>query len=193
MSMRVVTKGNYTHRQLSRFLEVKQYLITEENGKRYLYLRFFNGGSETVTSFRMNVLRYTGEGKPIGSGEYGYDGPPVLTGEEFGPFEKIPVETDCEDVRVEIVSVRSHDYVYEPKKNTVTVRYLPEAERGDFSALARKTGGKKCVVLSKTKRITAILMAAAFLLAAAIGGFSVLRFAGKRTEDTQSEERYERA
>lgn len=186
MTRRVIAKGNYTHRQISRFLAVTQYVIYEEDGKRFLLLRFVNGSSEMVTSFRMLVERFTEEGKSIGSEQYGYSGPPVLAGEEFGPFESIPLENFCADFRVEILSVRSHDYVYEVKKNSVTVRYLPEEERTDMSALMRKTGGKRLVVASATKRMTAALIAVTLLLAGAIGAFSLFRNVGAREQEEES-------
>ena len=185
--MRVVSKGNYAHRQLSSFLSVKQFLIGNEGNDRFLLLRFVNGGKEVITSFRMEIYRLTEDGNVIGSNEYVYHGPPVQPGEEFGPYEKIPIESFCADVRVEIRSVRAHDYVYEVGKRGIRVRYAPE-EEPDREALIRRTGGKRCVAVSGTKRLTVILLAVTFALCAAIGTLSVFRFLGMREEEEEAAE-----
>lgn len=181
MSVRIVAKGNYTHGQAVRFLSVKQFLIAEEDGKRYLLLRFFNGGKETVTSFRAKLTCYGEEGKIVGKGEYVYKGAPALPNAEFGPVGRIPVGPACIDVRVDVLSVRSRDYVYEVKKNSVAVRYLPEEEPPDREQFERKMGGKRCRVLSGTKRAVTTLLLLTFLLMGAIGAASLFRAAGGRS------------
>lgn len=180
---RIVAKGIYTHRQMSRLVSVKQYLIEEEDGARFLLLRFANESGETVTSFRAAIVGYTEEGKRAGSREYAYEGPPVLAGAEFGPAEKIPVHKLCTDVRVELLSVRSRDYVYEVKKNSVRVRYLPE-ENGDDRPHLRRAG--KNGIFSGTKKTAAVLLFVALILTAAIGALSALKNLGER--ETRSEE-----
>lgn len=189
--MRVIGKGNYTHRQLSRFLTVKQYLIGEEDGKRFLLLRFVNEGSEVITSFRMVIHRLMEDGKLLGSREYTYNGPPVLPAEEFGPTRKFPLDSLCCDVRVEIRSVRSHDYVYEVKRNAVRVRYAPEDD-GGREALLRRTGGKRRTVASATKKFTLALLAATLLLVAAVGAFSLFRHLGRGEEEENTASASER-
>lgn len=186
MSARILDKGNYTGHQHSRFLTVEQYLIAEEDGKRYLLLRLCNGSGEVVTGFRLEIFGYTDDGRPIGKREYVYGGPPVAPAQIFGPTEKIPLSGACARVRVEVLSVRSHDYVYEVKKSGIRVKYLPETEPPDREKLSRKTGGRRSVVVSGVGRSKRVLFLVVAALALTIGAFSLFRNFGK--EEGEEEE-----
>lgn len=181
MSLRVIAKGNYAHRQIARFPAVKQYLITEEDGARFLYLRFVNGMRSSVTSFKAEIAQLDGEGRELCRTEYVCEGHTVRAGGEIGPLERLPVGKKCEDVRVEMRSVRSHDYEYIVEQTGVKVRYRARREKAPSPA------GKRSVT-SGVRRIAAAAVAAVLLFAAVLCAFSLFRALGREEGEARAEE-----
>ena len=53
----IVDKGFYSHAQSHGYMVVKQYIIAEENSKRFLLLRFWNASALVINSMELVITQ----------------------------------------------------------------------------------------------------------------------------------------
>lgn len=152
---------------------VKQFLIVEENGVKYLIPRFVNARAENVTAVRVSVEQYDADGEQIARSTARVR---VATGggalgKPFVPDDKIALTDETCDCKVKVVSAEYGDFTYRTDGRSVAVEFNggadeldDDATRAAYSAKAGKSG----ITVAKRTAKTPVLVIFALIVALAL-------------------------
>lgn len=118
-----IKKGIYGYPQLSGYLSVKQFMIIERRGKKYLVVRFANEADFIIKDAKFILKQLNSKGEVIDETKLDYLGLNVRAGEMRVPTERIALKKDCSDVVLKLVSLVGGRYEYRFKNDIVTVHY----------------------------------------------------------------------
>lgn len=118
-----LSKGVYSHFQLSGYLTVKQYMIIEYEGKRCLLLRFKNEMKSRIKAIQFTVKQIDANRQTVKSVTVSYNDLDIGWGSLYSPEEGILLEDACEDFIVQMRYIISGNVKYVFKKDLVTEHY----------------------------------------------------------------------
>ena len=142
----IIDRGFYHHPQPSGSMAVKQYIITKENDKKLLHLRFFNESPLSVAGIQLRLSQFTKDGALISSGEYSASGIKVLPGSTYAFQTAIILSDDCHKFLVDIISLNSGGYRYEPIHGRLVPRFHAKSD-------INSTNGSGGTVTSRKKKL----------------------------------------
>lgn len=142
----IIDRGFYHHPQPSGSMAVKQYIITKENDKKLLHLRFFNESSLSVTGISLKLSQFTKDGKLILVGEYSASGIRVMPGSTYAFLTAMELADDCADFLVDVVSLNSSGYRYEHVHGKLVPRFHAKQD-------VNSTNGADGTVTVRKKRL----------------------------------------
>lgn len=169
----IISKGYYTHPQVNGLISVKQFIVLRQENEKRLLLRMSNDQGETVTGFSLRVLQYDAAGRMIGSATVEKSGLKHKARSAFHVGQEIPLEEDCVDFRVTVLSVQCGSYLHKVKGEEVLTSYLPEEEAEEpfnEARILRKMNGERHRISSRTYRpkLSLILICSVIVLTALI-------------------------
>ena len=124
----ILEKGFYNHPQRSGRMQLKQYIIVRENGKKCLLLRFFNESELVVNGMEIVLTKKASGGKLIDDVTVRLNGLSVRPGDTYTTTNGIVIDEECVDFTVELKSITSADYEYQDIKGRLVPRYDPRAK-----------------------------------------------------------------
>jgi hypothetical protein len=139
----VFAKGIYSHPQISDFISAKQYMIISKDDKKYLSVRFSNDSSFTVSAICLNIYQLDARGNVLQKNTVEQNSMHELPGSLFTLASVVEADAKCSDVKVQIIYADSGEYRYSPRKNRVTVSFMPKEERQMHEDLCRRHGEVK--------------------------------------------------
>ena len=119
----VLEKGIYNHQQPSGYIVARNYLVLEEEGKRYLLIRFANESNVKITAFKFVLSQLDSNGKVICSSKITYDEVCLEPHATLSEKRGIRVKEECVDFYIKVISFVSELYRYEYKKGQLVVHY----------------------------------------------------------------------
>ena len=125
----IISKGPYTHSQISNFLTVKQYIFLRKNGEKCLLLKFLNETDFFMNSVKFKLVQLNSEGKVICRQNVLLDGFNLGPGAEYMPSSRIVVNDKCADFKIVIDYVDSGYYRYRLRRGKVVSFYNPPETR----------------------------------------------------------------
>lgn len=126
---RVILRADYRLPQPDGLPTVREYVIVEREGQRFLLLRWGRDGAVMPDHMTLEVEQLSAVGASLGVSRVTYaasDLPTVERGESFVPPCGIPVEILCADVRVSLTEARCGACVFRVEGTRVTESYRPE-------------------------------------------------------------------
>ena len=140
---RLLKKGFYDHQQEYSFLYVRQYMFTEQNGKKCLHLRFFNESNVRITALEMVLTQIDSKGKVIAKDRIKLENIFAEPGEMYAPKKTVAVEPACSDFTVKIISVYSNKYRYTFRRGRAVEHYDPRGYNRAGKKRRRESDVKK--------------------------------------------------
>lgn len=167
-SLQIISKGTYKGVNEKAFpIEVKEYVLARENGKKCLLLRFFNTSEINVTSLTFWLIQKNSYGVEIRKKKLTLDGIYALSKAFFAPSNCFFLDEECVDFEVEMVSALSGEYEYRAVNGEGIVGYPIDLNK--TIVVKRKPYCIQRTKLNKkAKRMGLILFLAVFLIAMAI-------------------------
>ncbi len=168
---KVLCKGTCPRSELDNFVCVAQYLLVGKNGKKFLLLKLSNDRDEAVTGVKLSIRQRNAAGEKLGSRIVEAR---VKNGKPHTRFvltDRIPLDEECADCSVELISADFGAYAYSVRDGALVVSYRGRAEREKKSEeeYLRKTKGKKVSVRSRSVKISVLALAALASLLIAVG------------------------
>lgn len=143
----IVNKGTCPT-QTENFVAVKQFMIINENGKRYLLVKLVNNRTENVTGATLLVEQFDDRGDKIASDSVrvsGFDGYPQKS---FAVEDKIVVAPTCIDCRVIVTEAEFGKYTYAAGEfESSGYRFETDEPEITVPAAITKKAGKKGVAV----------------------------------------------
>lgn len=128
---KVIVKGSFRTAKDSNYVTVKNYMMVEEAGRRYLLLKFFNARAETVTRIDVSVTQKDSRGKELPAVKLNLTVTNGAAMSDFVPDRTIPVSEECADFSVKVDSAAYGNYVYTiGQDGALSLSY----ERTDYAA-----------------------------------------------------------
>lgn len=155
----IFAKGIYSHPQISGFISAKQYMIISRDDGKYLTVRFSNDGGFTLTGICMTVYQLDARGNVLRKNTLEQSGMQVLPGATFSPRSIIEADAKCSDVKVQITYADAGEYRYLPRRNRVTVTYMPPKERPIYEDICKRHGESRSVGRKFFPWVVAVLAA----------------------------------
>lgn len=156
------------------FVSLKQYLFVEENGEKYLLLKFFNACSDTVTGMRFTVIQRDAEGNRIGAvnaESESLDGKP---GSDFVFGEKIAVDNLCENFSVQLRSVffgkyfGKYSYRINGEERVAVYRDEKAEQAADLADFMKEAGEKGISVAARFLKGSVVVGVCSLLILAVL-------------------------
>ena len=116
-------KGYYHHREEGVTLIVKQYIVTENEGKRNLLLRLINTSDIVVEGFSFDLLQLSTEGEIIAKTTIRYDNIRILPGDDYRLPRAILLKGRCHDFRIHTDYVVSGAFRYHFRNGRAVAHY----------------------------------------------------------------------
>ncbi|MGN0818143.1 MAG: leucine-rich repeat domain-containing protein, partial [Candidatus Coproplasma sp.] len=188
----VVKKEKYLYPREEKLVYVTDYVVLEENGKRYAVLRFFNSRNEVLDELHVKFVQLDSAGKKLSSKRLRLNNLNGAAGSVFVPEQKLELSSECYDFKIEVISAVYGDYAYSAANGDVRVDFNGDKNQCDLSAVKSKLGGKKLSVRYRKMGFSALLCLCSVVLIAAVVTFTILhinRF--KEQEITFSQDRVE--
>ncbi len=107
----IISKGNYTHKQTSEFLQVNRFIVIRKKTGRYLLLELNNLHKDVLTSVSFQIDQIDARGNSLGSVNATLNDLSVENG-KFVLKEGIKLHRACLDVRVIVLKAKYGDLVY---------------------------------------------------------------------------------
>ena len=123
LSSRIIDRGFYHHPQDAGGMTLKQYIITSDDGKKLLHLRYFNESDLQVTAMQLKISQYTKSGALIPSSTFTVKKIHVQPGSTYAVKSAFILDDDCSDFIVEVVSLTSGGYKYSPIHGKLVPRF----------------------------------------------------------------------
>ena len=153
----VVAKGQYKYPQSALPVKAEQYVFMQEKEEKYLLLRFANERAENVSALRLRVTQYDDRGGTLSSETLELDGVNGAAG-AFVLKEKIGVDAQCDDFRVEVLAAEYGRYRYLPDAEGVRVEYADgKREKFDAAAAEKKMRGHRRTVAVRRYKFSPII------------------------------------
>lgn len=158
----VLEKGFYNHPQKSGEVQLKQYVIVKEKGKRCLLLRFLNESDILINGLNIILTETRSHGKEPKITRIRLGNLTAYPGQTCVPKNGIVLSEDCTDFTVEITSIISRGYEYLDRGGKWVPRYNPRLN----TPPTRKGNGKITV---KKRRMAKSGLSAVVAIAGIIG------------------------
>ncbi|MBD5131802.1 MAG: leucine-rich repeat domain-containing protein [Clostridiales bacterium] len=185
MSVSVINKKSCAYSQPTDIAHVKQLVIVEENGERFVIVKLCNGRGERLNSVTFGIVAYDEAGRVIGKSKEKADAicPPNNT---VVCDKRLPVPSGTVDCKVTVSSATYGEYTYRMSGGKVAVDF---AEKKEVNQKQISTDNKtdKDVISVTARRdktpvaITVVLILALIFAVAAIFGFLVYFKATEKT------------
>ena len=120
----IISKGYYTHPQLSGLISVSQYIVLSKDNEKVLLLRMNNDKNEEVTGYSFRVLQYNAAGNLISEQTVEQNDLSYAPGVTFTVDQRITISDDCVDFKVAIISVKCGRYLYVVKDEEIVSSYV---------------------------------------------------------------------
>ncbi|MDE7164882.1 MAG: leucine-rich repeat domain-containing protein [Clostridiales bacterium] len=183
----IVHKGVCSYPQTENFVAVKQFLIINEDGKRYLLVKLTNNRTENVTGATLFVEQYDDRGDKISADSVhvgGFDGYPQKS---FAVERKIPVASTCVDCRVTVTDAEFGKYTYSAGDELGQPGYIFEPDEPEVKVPAEimKKAGKSGVTVEprSLKMPVLILLISLVMIVAAFVSIWIYTDRFVQTED----------
>lgn len=115
--------GEYDHYQLGGYFTVKQYIMTVQEEKLCLLLRFENQMNSRVDAVEFVVKQLNSEGKMLGNIRIHYSDLRVEAGQLYCPDKGIVLHDDCTDFIIQMKYVISERTKYSFRNGVATAHY----------------------------------------------------------------------
>ena len=127
----IVDKGFYSHAQSHGYMVVKQYIIAEENSKRFLLLRFWNASALVINSMELVITQIGINKQVIDTSVVQIESIQVQPGGTYTTVNGIVISDKCVDFNVFIRYVKSGDYEYYERGGKSVPKYnaQPKSKR----------------------------------------------------------------
>ena len=194
----VLEKVTYNHSQPSGYIVAQNYLVVQEDGKRYLLIRFANESDLKITSFKFVLTQLDSNGKVIGRSKISYDKINFASQKTMSTRRGIHVREECVDFYIKIITFVSEPYRYEYRNGQLAVHYdvrknrkNKRVEDGKFSVKSQKRSYSRFYSIMSFVAILLVFAACALAkFKAENGSFSFSQNSGgasafeSRTENT---------
>ncbi len=120
---RKIYQGRITAKRTVLPVSLTEYLIVEEDGKRFLLLKGSNARAEELDGLRVRISQQGEHAKHLKRTEHSFYEVHGASESEFVIGEKIPLRSACERVSVELLSVKYGSYSYSQKGEELCVDY----------------------------------------------------------------------
>ena len=125
----MVSKGLYRGLVDKSFpVEIKEYVFTRQNGKKFLLLRFLNESKNNITAMHFWLIQKDAHGNHLYKEKISLEGIYCGAGAMFTPNTCFPVQNKCVDFEVKMISAFSGDYEYKSENGEGYVRYTSVLE-----------------------------------------------------------------
>ena len=158
----VIEKGFYNHPQKSGRMQLKQYIIVREGGKKCLLLRFLNESDITVTGIEITLTQIRSHDKEPINTKVTCSGMRVRPGETYAMANAIVVSDDCVDFTINITRISSQGYYYYESGGKMISQYDPRQRY--------RTSKKYGNITIRRKKITSSVISA-FIVVFGLLGF----------------------
>lgn len=162
----IIDRGFYHHHQCAGGMNLKQYIITKEDGKKLLHLRFFNESDLSVSGMNVKLSQFTKDGELISSKSYSIQNIKVLPGSTYACRTAPVLEDECQSFVVDVTGLNSNGYKYAPVHGKLVPRFdvrrdtnTSNGDDGTVFIRKRKLGG------GKISAFVAFILIIAFLAA----------------------------
>lgn len=161
----IVDKGFYSHAQSSGCMIIKQYIIVEENSKRFLLLRFWNASALVINSMELVIEQIGVNKQVIDTSVVQVEGIQVQPGGTYTTVNGIVISEKCVDFNVFIRYVKSGDYEYYERGGKTVPKYnsQPKAKKRS-KEYGRTVISKRNLFSSKLSAGVAVLLILAFFI-----------------------------
>lgn len=164
----ILEKGPYLHNRSGAFIEVKNFILAEKSGKRYLLLQLVNKSEVEVSSIKFSLVQLDAAGNVIAKNSYRYN-VKMEYEKDFALESGLVIKDECVDFRIQMIYAVSGDYKYFFRNGESVQSYDP---RG-YSEKRFASGTQELIVRRRYARSGALngfiaaLSAVAALLACA--------------------------
>ena len=107
----ILEKGPYVHNRAGVFIEIKNFILAEKTGKRYLLLQLVNNFSKTVSAIKFSLVQLDSAGNVITKNSYTYN-VKMEPGADFALECGLIIKDECVDFRVQMLYAISGEYKY---------------------------------------------------------------------------------
>ena len=160
----VLDKGFYNHSQVSGGMIIKQYVVSEKGGKKYLLLRFFNESELCVNGMEIVVTQKGPEKQTLESSLVKLSKLKVFPGETYNSDEGIILSDQCVDFIVVVRCLISGGYKYYESNGKWIPHYDPRLnEKEKPKKYGRLVVHRKNITSSKISAFLAVILIAVFI------------------------------
>lgn len=135
----VIDKGPYTYSQPGSFVEIKDFIITEKDGERYLLLRIKNNSQRIVDGVKLTLIQLDSSGNVISSDDHFFDELKVRSEGERALGSGLMLKKECTSFRVHIQHAVCDNYKFVFKKGQCLKYFDP---RGYGPGSGRQNSGR---------------------------------------------------
>ena len=160
----VIEKGFYNHPQKSGRMQLKQYIIVREAGKKCLLLRFLNESDIIVTGMQITLTEIRSHDKEPKNTKVTLNGIKVRPGETYAVANAIVISDDCVDFTINISNISSRGYNYHESGGKLVSRYDPRQRYLTGKKYGYITIKRKKITSSVISAVIAVLGIAGFIL-----------------------------
>ena len=140
-------KGFYNYAQVAGFPTVKQFIVTENKGKRCLLLRFANETNLTISNICFTLTQYDASGKVIEKSKVKYDKIEFRPETNYSHSKGIVISNECTDFKVDVNYVICGRYKYVNSNNHTVATY----DIRGYDTVPFKGAGRSAVEIKKVK------------------------------------------
>ncbi len=127
----LLSKGSYDHYQTGAFIGVKNYIFSEQDGKKCLLLQLFNSSEKKISAFKFTLVQLDAAGRHIHKHSYTYHSLNIDAGLDYALKMGIVVKAECVSFRVQMLYAVSDGYKYVFKNGTAVKHYDPRGYEND--------------------------------------------------------------
>ena len=129
----IVDKGFYNHSQSNGSILTKQYIIAEEDNKKFLLLRFWNASALVVNGMEIVVTQIGLDKRVIETSVVPIDGIRVNPGDTYTTVSGIVLNDKCVDFKVRVKYFKSGEYEYYERGGKMVAKYRPPVKKSKRS------------------------------------------------------------
>lgn len=179
-SENIITRGTYSHSQLSGFMSVREYMFLNRSGQKCIIIRFYNESKHTIKSLDFTLVQLSSDGRVLGKCDVSYKDLDVKPGSTFSTHKAIAVDSACADFEVQIRSASSAYYLFRIKQENV-IAYYDKRKRSDYrlrplgsgytDVKTLRPGGRAAAAIMTAVATVCVIAAAALSLFLEVEGF----------------------
>ncbi len=110
----IIAKGVCSYPQTEGFVKARQYIIIEENGKRYLLVKLSNLRGEKVTGVTLYIEQFDETGRKISADKIRLKNICGYPKKSFAVKHKISIASDCVDCKITVTEAEFDGYTFTP-------------------------------------------------------------------------------